>query len=538
MLKMIIADDEEIVRDGLRNIISWQELGIEIIGTASDGEEAYERCRELTPDILFTDIRMPLMDGLELATRLKEEKRDIKIIIISGIQDFNYAKTALDLDAEGYILKPVKINELREVITRVANKINMKRNMENEMLSLKKQLIESIPSIRDNFLRDLILGTFYDNEDIVKKLAYLNIQFRIDENITVAVLQIDDYHDIITNYDEERKQLLKLLIQDIAEKVINNYNSGICIHTGDNEFVIVFNEATQTGKRTIPICEEIMSRVYELAQATVSIGLGRPACGISEISCSYREALEAVRYKFYTGNNSLLNIDDFLGDMNDINFIYIFDMEKQLMDCIKLGDSSKVMRILDDIFNTFYANKKMHSSYLQSMCIEIVSISSGITYEFNEDIEKIIGSHSQILDNILCKDNLSELKKYMLSILLKITNHIAGKYKKKSEDNINKIKGIINERYMEDISISGISEEIYLTPNYVSLIFKRETNMTITEYITGIRMMKAKELLMTTDLKVQEIAELVGYENPHYFSTVFKKQTGVHPMKYRSLASS
>lgn len=538
MLKMIIADDEEIVRDGLKNIIPWQEFGIEIIGDASDGEEAYELCRELKPDILFTDIRMPLLDGLEVAMKIKEEKIDIKIIIISGIQDFNYAKTALDLNAEGYILKPVKLTELREVIARVVNNINMKRNMENEMLLLKKQLAENLPSIREGFLRDLILGTFYDDQDIVKKLAYLDIPFKMDENIIAAVLQIDDYRDAVKSFDEERKQLLNLLVQDVSGKILSNYSSGMCIHTGDNEFVIILSQAVQAGKRYIGICEEIMSCVSELTDVTVSIGLGRPAHGIPEIGRSYREALDAVKYKFYTGSNSLLYIDDFVENMNDISFLYIFEMEKQLMDCIKLGDCSKVAKILDEMFNLFYTNKKVHSSYLKSVCIEIISVSSRITYEFNEDIEKIIANHSQIIDDIMQKDNVLELKKYMLSVLLTVTNHFAGKYKKKSEENINKIKEIINKRYMEDISISGISEEVYLTPNYISLIFKRETNMTITEYITEIRMKKAKDMLMTTDLKVQEIAEMVGYENPHYFSTVFKKQTGVHPMKYRSLAGN
>lgn len=538
MLKMIIADDEEIVRDGLRNIIPWQEFGIEIIGDASDGEEAYELCRELKPDILFTDIRMPLLDGLEVAMKLKEEKRDIKVIIISGIQDFNYAKTALDLDAEGYILKPVKINELKGVINRVANSINMRRNREEEMLVLKKQLTENIPLMQENFIRDLVFDAFYDEQEIIQKLKYFNIPFKIDENTTAAVLEIDDYRDIVRNYQEEGRQLLNLLVYDVVKKIVGNYNAGMCVHAGEYKYVIVFNRTAQLEKSHIGICEEIMSCVRELADVTVSIGLGRPADRISQISISYREALEALKYKFYTGNNSLLNIDDFIEGTKDFNYSYLFGLEKQLMDCIKLGDNSKVSQILDDMLGPLCTNKKVSSAYLQSVCIEIICILSRLAYEFNEDIEEIISGYSRIFDNILLKENMLELKNYILSILLKVTDHINKKYIKNSEDTINKIKQIVNDRYMEDLSISGISEEVYLTPNYVSLIFKRETNITVTDYITGVRILKAKELLMTTDLQVQKIAEMVGYDNPHYFSTVFKKQTGIHPMKYRSLTSN
>jgi two-component system response regulator YesN len=130
---MIIADDEDIVREGLRNIIDWESFEIEVIAEAADGQEAYELCEKLHPDILLTDIRMPLMDGLEVAINLKEQKSDIRIIIISGVQDFNYAKTALDINAEGYILKPIKINELKEVFRRVTNTIKKERNRDQEI---------------------------------------------------------------------------------------------------------------------------------------------------------------------------------------------------------------------------------------------------------------------------------------------------------------------------------------------------------------------------------------------------------------------
>jgi two-component system response regulator YesN len=212
MLKMIIADDEFIVRDGLSSIIPWNEYGIEVIAEAADGQEAYELCMQLKPDILFTDIRMPLMDGLEVAMKLKETESDIRIIIISGVQDFNYAKIALNINAEGYILKPVKLDELKDVVKKVAGSILEERGKAVELQNLKDQLYENMPAVREKFLRNLISGLYQEEQFIQSKLDYFNIPLKPDEGVTVAVLQIDDFGRMTDGSPEEDRQLLSFSV--------------------------------------------------------------------------------------------------------------------------------------------------------------------------------------------------------------------------------------------------------------------------------------------------------------------------------------
>lgn len=536
MFKMVIADDEHLVREGLRTVVAWEDYGIEIVGEASDGEETLELCKELTPDILFTDIRMPLIDGLEVAMKLKEINSDIKIIIISGVQDFNYVKTALDINADGYILKPIKIDELHTVITKVVNSIIMERNIEQEMELLKNQIKESVPAIRENFLRSLISGIYRYEEEICEKSKYLKIPFEDYENCISAIVQIDNYREVIRDKSEENKQLLIFSVVNVVKRVLQGYNAGICFIMNENEVVIIFNKNAQIRKKYISICEEIMSCVAKLTCVTISIGVGNYVNTLSQIHTSYKEALEVLKYKFYTRDNSLLCAEDFDLGFKDINHSNLYELEKQLIDYMKLGDRESVSETIDEIFQPICINKKLHSSYVQSICIELIFTASRVVYETNENIEKIVDSHANILNEIYAKENVYQLKDYILTVFLKISDYFANKYNQKNTTNIARIKEIVNNRYMENISISDIAEEVYLSPNYMSLIFKNETRETIVEYITRVRIEAAKDLLKSTNLKMFEVAQMVGYENPQYFSTVFKKYTGIYPMKYRKFS--
>lgn len=203
------------------------------------------------------------------------------------------------------------------------------------------------------------------------------------------------------------------------------------------------------------------------------------------------------------------------------------------MNELKAGHTDKVMELLETLF-TMLEGPKLQIGYVQSICAEIIFTSARALYEIDEEIERVLNDRITIMDTLYIQKNIAGLKSYILSLFHDLSTYVAGKNTSKNSRAINKIRSIVQEGYAQELSISRIAEEVFLTPNYISLIFKKETGETITDYITKIRMGKAKELLQTTDLKVMEISERVGYENPHYFSTVFKKTVGVHPLKYRS----
>lgn len=540
MLKMIIADDESIVRNGLKKIIKWDELGIEIIAEASDGQQTFDLCRELNPDILFTDIRMPMMDGLEVAMKLEEHKQDIRVVFLSGIQDFNYAKTALDIKADGYVLKPVNIEELKDVMQRVVTSIKMERARKSELINLKKQLHENFPVIRESFLKNLIHGVYRNEAKIQDKIQYFKIPISTNENLLVAVLQIDDYNKVIENDSEEDKQLISFSISNIIEEIMSTNNSGVSCCLNENEFVLIFNENAQKNGKHFEICESIISCLNKFLHISVSIGLGSKIYDISSIFTSYKDAHTALQYKFYTGKNSLLDIDDIIKvqdfNLDNVDSSVINENSNRLMRCIQLGDCEQTLQAINCIFQELYSHPNIPIDYVQSLCVELVCVASRTIKDLGLNPNEITDKQSIILESIYNKESAYDLKNYISEIFSNMAQYFSKKYNQKNTTVINKIKDIIEKRYNDDISVSKISEEVYLTPNYISMIFKQETGETITEYITKVRMEKAKKMLKLTDLKIMEIAEKVGYEDPHYFSKVFKKYTGIHPQKYRSEA--
>ncbi|MGG1519312.1 response regulator [Paenibacillus oryzisoli] len=534
-LKMIIADDEYNVREGMKELIPWEDMGIEVVAVAADGQEAFDLCRSLKPDILLTDIRMPMMDGLEAALKLKELDEQVRLIIISGAQDFNYAKTALQLNADGYILKPIKINELQETVSKVVSSITMERNREEHELRLKQQLQENMPALREKFLASLMQGIYKTEQEVQEKLIFFNLPLAMVGSWRVAVLRVDEYEEAIKRYSEEYKQLLSFSITNILEEIVNRSRVGVAFAMSENEFVVIFNQTALSSGQHVDLCQEMIDCINTFLKIPISAGIGNPVQKILELHHSCHEASSAIEYRFFTGKNSVLQISDFTTNRVGSEYHSVYEEQIKLLNFMKLGNHEEVANKLQDIFDSVCASHNSPAGYVQSICIELINMASKTLYELGENIESIVDNFSAIFSEVYNKRDAAELQDMMQAFFSRLTDYFSLKHSQKNSHTIKKIKDIIAQKYMENLTIARLSEEVFLSPNYISLIFKQETGENITEYVTKVRMEAAKELLKDNDLKILEVAEMVGYENATYFSTVFKKYTGIHPQKYRSL---
>ncbi len=536
MLKMVLADDEVIVRDGLREIITWEEYGIEIIGEAADGQEAVDLCLELSPDILFTDIRMPFLDGLEVASILKERGKELKVIIFSGIQDFGYAKSALNINAEGYILKPLDVSELIAVVRKVIAKISAERNMAEKINKLKEQLNENFGAAREKFLHNVLLGINKKEADIREKLVYFKQPFNADAPMVVAILEIDEYSKTIANYSEEEKQLLSFSVTSVVEELLNSYCRGFCILMNDNEYGMLFNEEEPPSPQTdTDIFAELVKTLEAFLHVSASIGVGRMVHSVLAIHSAYKDAVNALHFKFYTGKGSIINISDIRPNLEKPEYPDLYEEQNQLVHLIRAGNVQETEQALQNLFASFRSDQRYTIEYIQRIGIELIYVVSRALYEIGEDIGAIAGKRPAILDTLYKTEHLFELQQQLNDFMLSIANDFAKKYAQKNGKTIRDIKNIIETQYMEELSVNKIAEAVYLSPNYMSLVFKRETGETISDYLTRKRMDVAKELLQKTDSKILDIANMVGFQDASYFSKVFKKHTGVHPQKYRTL---
>ncbi len=536
MLKMILADDESIVRDGLRSIIDWKTHGIEIIAEASDGQEAFDLCMKHLPDILLTDIRMPFMDGLEVAAKLKEHGNNLKVIIFSGVQDFGYAKSALDISAEGYILKPLEVKELTQVVDRVVKKIANEKLMVERVHQLKQQLHENFGAAREKFLKNLVLGAYQKAETINEKLDYFKNPIRSEEPVAVAVLQVDEYAKKTEHYAEEEKQLLSFSITSIVEELINLNTLGACVAMNENEYVLMFHERkTESQDEQSDFYSEIVRSLNQYLQLSVSIGVGRIANSPLKINSSYKEAVNALYFKFYTGKGAVINITDISLTLENNEIPDLYLEEHELVNRVKSGNVLETEQAIQALFNKLSHDKKYTVGYIQRVCDEIVYMMTRALYDLGEDIKDITHNRSDLLKMLYQTESIFELQKKITDILISIAQHFSLKYTQKNKKVIDDIKKLIQKKYREDININKIAESVYLSPNYISVVFKQMTGETIIDFLTKTRMENAKILLKETDFKVLDISEMVGFQDASYFSKVFKKYTGVHPQKYRAI---
>ncbi len=530
MFKMIIADDELLVRRGIRNIIPWEKYGIEIVGEASDGEEALEMCRQHKPDILFTDIRMPFLDGLEVARCLTKENMKMKIIFFSGVQDFNYAKTAVDICAEAYILKPLEIEELEEAIKKVTEKLTLEIDREKKLRELNEQLNESLGLAREKFLINLVLGVYKSDAEIIEKLNYFNIPFDGEDRFSIAVVKMDDYNLLVKDKTEADKQILNFAVINIADEIIKEYCKAVSFCKDENEFVILYDTSNFSKEEQNKIFQNINLGIKKYLRISTSVGIGYSSVNLTSLNIVYKSAYDALQFKFYTGKDSILNASDIKLDYKQTKYEDLYSIEVKLLNFIKLGDLNGEEQLLKELFEDFIVDGRYTISNVQDSCIEIIFM---VLRSVREHIDGILEDNSSILEKVYKAESVYDLKLFMLDIFEKITGYYSRQYNQKNKKLIETIKGIINESYMKDISVNQIAEEVYLTPNYIGLIFKHQVGQTITDYITKVRMEAAKELLKSHDLKILDVSGMVGYEDASYFSKVFKKYTGVYPQKYR-----
>ncbi len=540
MITVLLADDDFLVRETLYEIVPWKELGMEVIAQAENGKQALNMCIELKPDILFTDIKMPFLNGLEVAISLQELDIKTKIVLISGIQDFNYAKTALSINAAGYILKPIQIKEIIEVLKKIRNSIDMEQNREEVYYRLKVQLEENMYLMRDKFLNNLVMDIISDQNLISEKLEYFQIPLKVNESIIIAVAEIDDYVKRVADKAESYKQFLNFSVKNIIEETLVNHQAGVCVYTNDNQFVIIFNRKFSSEEKMTVIFDEMQELLSDFNKITLSIGVGNQVSGMEALADSYNNALSALNYKFYTGKNSIIHIGDIsntqkLYQMSDFNVYSNLNlMQKELLSQIKLGDTEKLSNTVEKYFAFLTEVKLFTEEYIRGVCIELIINVYQEIFKTETDVQEIFPHYLNSVQTVLKSETVFDMKQTVYQMLEHICKYFKSKYHLKHGNLVSQIKELAEKRYMENITLSDIANEVYMSPNYICSVFKKETGITINEYLIKVKMDAAKNMLKDTRMKILEIAEKLGYENPHYFSYSFKKYTGQTPQQYRT----
>lgn len=541
MYKLLIVDDEPTVRSGLRSYFDWSSYGVEIVGEADDGDVALELMEQKRPDLVLTDVRMPNMDGITLSRHISTRYPESKIIFVSGYDDADYLKSALKVSAVDYIFKPVNLQELSAVMKRVVSNLDAEQAEQSFRLDMQNKLKEGMPLLREKFLLSLI-STGAPERELSERLAFLGLDLPIDAAYWVIVIAVDDLAEIAEERSEPDRQLLWYSVLNICRELIDGQLQGYVFEHQPGEFAAILRADGETGnapeaeETLLELAGNIRRNVEKWLKISVTIGIGDRVTGLSGLTLSYKQAREAANHKWYLGKNRIITMDslDFQAD-DTVGFNRHDPLYNELLiSALKAADMHKLQEVLSSLFADLNRIRRDGLKYGRSVCLQIILAVGQLLLEQNALTPELEAAEARLWEALSVKETLSEIRVLVEAHLTAVCERISEKRTGKVANLVERVRDIIRARYADGgLTVADIGKEVYLTPTYISLLFKQETGQTINEFLTQVRVEKAKELLRDPKNKFYDICYAIGYTDPSYFTKLFKKITGVTPSAYR-----
>jgi two-component system response regulator YesN len=519
--KVFFVEDEAITREGIRDNVDWQASGFEFCGEASDGEMALPLLRMTQPDVLITDIKMPFMDGLQLSKIMRERMPWVKIIILSGHDEFEYAQQAIKLGVTDYLLKPITVQNLQNALQKLTVQLDQERKEREELKKLQEQAKENRAILRERLLFKLVVGAVSPADAIEHGQALgLNL---IARHYLVVILKIE-LGDHTEQYDHDEYQQIQSSAMGLIEK-----NPDIFIFKRDwGDMVLIMKGGTPEflEEERDFFLDQIRRKVARTRYKIV-VGMGATKNRIADICQSYIEALAYIQNP---------KGDDGSGLNQSLERLELFKVDKSAVEnYLRIGAREG----FDEFFNAYLlplGEMALRSNLIKNyMFVDVVFTIAKLVGDLGGEVDKVIpelNSIEMIVSNIKTIEQLREqVYKIVSAALAYRDSQPRGQYK----ELIREAKAYMESHYTDpELSLNVVAAQANLSASHFSVVFSQETGQNFKEYLTEIRINKAKELLRMTALRSADIAHQVGYNDPHYFSSVFKKHTGCSPMEFRS----
>lgn len=538
MFKLLVVEDEEMIKNKILNNISWKEHGFSEVFEASDGVEALEVIKTNCIDIVITDIQMPRMNGIELIREIKNINKEIKTVIITAYAEFEYAKESIKLNVNDYILKPFKSKDLFAIVSRVVEEIIRERNQKIEIENLRKQLRENKKALQEKLFNDLLSNSFVGNID--KDLSYLGLTRLKGIEYFIAVVNIGNFLELIHENHEEQKYICNLTLFnwikkflsgfDMAKEIFRDFSMGYyVINYKIDQIAIIFYNDTEV---VIPAMEELIDRGTKDLGFNLTIGIGNKYQSLTDMYISHKEACSAAML-------SSIHDRGIVHIFNDINFgnsIYSKQLhilvDTRLYDDLKIGAFEEIKKDIADII-TQIKSSRLGLDAVNTIINNIMLLSCKTINELGYNVFDIMGGGFSLNFDVKEINDLVQLEEWFLSFFFKVNEFINLKRSSRNEVLIAKVKEHIDANYFENITLTSISKAFGISSGYLSVLFNDYMGQNFIDYLSNLRIQKAKALLKNSDLRIYEIAEKVGYRDAYYFSAAFKKIVGINPTEYR-----
>ena len=533
MYKILLVDDEILVRDAIRENIDWGKLDCELIGDCENGKQAVEFVKTHEVDIVLTDILMPYMDGMELSHFLHDNYPDVLIVIFSGFGEFEYAKKAIQYNVSEYMLKPVTAMELTKVIENMKEKLDSRKKEQRKMESLtqvSQDYHKNANVIRSKAL-DCLVKCTREVQVSLDELERMGITFQA-ASYRVAVFDIDTYSEMY-QMDMDKQQesaLMAFVLFNVGDEIVVQEKAGVVYQEGNNRVCIIFagNRTKEFSENIHRICHEIQKKVKEVIGLETSIGIGSWVRSPYELIYSYRLAAKAIDYRYLLGGNLLFDMEEKKTD----NSIFLINDLETLTEAIKSGDRRLMEETLGQI-ETEIKSALVEKSYACIYLQQVIRAIGNTCQSLSEEPEKIIAQREALLKAVTEQRMFSQAAALVEKYAQEVFDELQELNSSSGQRQGMLAMDYIQKNYMDPgLNLNSICSYLNISTSYFSTIFKEMTGETFIEVLTRVRMEKAKELLENTTMKNYEIAEKVGFSDPHYFGISFKKITGKTPTEY------
>ena len=544
MLKIFLAEDEVIVRETIKRMIPWEELGFELVGEAADGEMALPLLIRQKPDLLITDIKMPFMDGLTLAKLAKKELPELKIVILSGYDDFNYAKQAINIGVEDYLLKPITKNALIERLSEIRSRYEHEKTQKEYYEKFQREMQAYEKNSSRDFFEALVRGSM-DMMEVYKKAEKLGVDIVAEAyNILIFTMNSEeDFSGQKEGYSEWEAETLEML-----EEFFSGHPSAMLFRSNIFSYGVLLKGQKESIKE---ITKECVGKIQGILNRKESkrewfLAVGQPVERLSQIKKSYHTASRAFSQRYLYGEN-ILYYDEMemmehrsgQADTNDNAYLKKVDVNALnpaiLQKFLSNGIQEEIENFVKDYFYAI-GQEPMESLVFRNYVIlnvrfSVITFLKGLGCDTEgmepENTEEILVESGKNIENAIA------YAEKMISRAITIRDQNSGN---KNRSILKTAVDFIDEHYMdEDISLNTAANVANVSSNHFSALFSQNMGQTFIEYLTSLRMNKAKELLRCTGMRSSEIAGEIGYKDAHYFSYLFKKTQGMMPSDYRKV---
>jgi|GEM_PF-6188869 Response regulator containing CheY-like receiver domain and AraC-type DNA-binding domain len=533
-MKVLIVDDEHFVRMNFKSFMDWEGHGYQLVGEARNGQEALDKINELRPDIVFLDIRMPVMDGLELLRHLKALSVSCKVIILSSYNEFEYVREAMLLGAADYIHKPSLYPALVfETLSRVRSLVDKEREQTDQIEHLRRNEERSKPELKALFCKAWIEGSVRHEWEIEQKTKQLKIDLK-QPNVCCLLFFIDRFESVQQRYAKPLDHLVGFSVNNILSEIFRKFEELAFVQMSGNQFAILksyskLRSLNDVHEQQWHLIRTVQTTLRQFMNISVSFSISTLHSQLLKVPAAYEEALRTSDELFFEGEGSILFYEKMRREKNVVHERVYDELAKQVRTQAEAARWKEAEAALQSLYDTIGRNRDIGKK-------EALDLSVSMHYSLlelgSEADRNTQGSAFPSIEAIMGADNLGRVRQLLFAELAYLRNkrQEAGQ---STNLKIQKVLAYIHSYYDHDLTLEELAHHVSLNSSYLSRLFKEQTSFMLIPYINQYRVKKSLDYLLDGKLKTYEIAEKVGFKSVDNYYIAFKKVYGQPPNEYR-----